>query len=58
MINTFDSVVAGNLSMLRGLTLEERAARVKKQYANREKAKVQRRGGQFGSLKKADHFHR
>ena len=55
---TFDSIVAGNLSMLRGVTLEERAARVKKQYSNREKAKVQKRGGQFSSLKNGDHFER
>ena len=49
---TFDSIVNGNMALLRGLTLEERAERIKKQYKDREKAKRLRTGGQFSSLKK------
>jgi len=49
---TFDSIVNGNMALLRGLTLEERAERIKKQYKDREKAKRLKTGGQFSSLKK------
>jgi hypothetical protein len=49
---TFDSIVNGNMALLRGLTLEERAERVKKQYKDREKAKRLKTGGQFSSLKR------
>jgi hypothetical protein len=46
------------LSLLRGVTLEERAARVKAQYKSRQVAQIMRRGGQFASLKKSDHLYR
>jgi len=49
---TFDSIVNGNMALLRGLTLEERAERIKKQYKDRDKAKRLKTGGQFSSLKK------
>jgi hypothetical protein len=49
---TFDSIVTGNMALLRGLTLEERAQRVKTQYKDRALAKRNKTGGQFSVLKK------
>ena len=49
---TFDSVVTNNMNLLRNLTLEERASRIKKQYKDRETSKRTKFGGQFSSLKK------
>ena len=49
---TYDSIVSGNMALLRGFTLEERAARVKKQYKDRAIAKRNNAGGQFSVLKK------
>jgi hypothetical protein len=49
---TYDSIVTNNIGILRNLTLEERAGRIKKQYKDRERDKRTKSGGQFSSLKK------
>lgn len=36
MQDTFDAVVANTHALLRGMTLDERAARLRKQYENKE----------------------
>jgi hypothetical protein len=55
---TFDSIVQGNMNLLRNLTLEERAARIKKQYSDRDLAKRHKNGGQFSVLKKHEYIHK
>ena len=51
---TFDSVVAGSLSLLRNITLEQRAEIIKQQYRRRDKGKGKLQTGQFAALKNKD----
>jgi hypothetical protein len=50
--DTYNSIVTSNIKLLRGLTLEERARRVKEQYKMAETKKKRKAGGQFSVLKK------
>ena len=52
--DTFDSVVAGSLSLLRNITMEQRAEILKSRFRNGVKAKAKRTGGQFNALKSMD----
>lgn len=48
---TFDSVVAGSMNLLRNVTLDHRVAIMKQRYARKAKAKTDLKGGQFSALK-------
>ena len=48
---TFDNVVANNLSLLRGWSLDERARRVQEETKQKEAATRRLHGGQFAPLK-------
>ena len=54
MQDTFDSVVAGSLSLLRNITLEQRAEIIKDQFRKRDKGKGKFKVGQFAALKNKD----
>ena len=51
---TYDSVVTSTLDLLRGVTLDERANRLKGQFAKRAIDKKKMLGGQFAPLKKTE----
>ena len=51
---TFDSVVRTSMSLLRDITLEQRAEILKERFRNAEKAKKKLKGGQFSALKTMD----
>lgn len=50
--DTYNSIMTGNIKLLRGFSLEERARKVKEQYKQAEKKKKRKAGGQFSVLKK------
>ena len=49
---TFDNVIATSLNLLRGATLEERAARIKDHFKVADVAMKKSKGGQFSALKR------
>lgn len=51
MQSTYDTIVTNSLSLLRGMSLDERASKLREQFQVREVKKKKLQKGQFAPLK-------